>query len=230
MLRDVISTAAGVALEGDPLYFEAAMIVARDAFEDGEERRGKSILETSIYEGRKVFPAELVRGEDHLPWYFGDTRPFLLLLGEYATLVETTDGPSKAIPLYEELLALNPNDNTGIRAFLATALLKTNLLEPLVRLDAKYPDDLMQALKVGTLLALYKLGRMDEAQGRVKKLKKYSGHIFREILKSDHPQPELIPGRVQVGGEDEAWLYWQDQGTFWMAAPGARDLLRENFE
>lgn len=218
------------ALQADPLYFEAATIVAHDAFHDGEEQRGKSILETSIYEGRKLFPAEFTLGTDLLPWGFVDNRPFLLLLGEYAMLVEALDGSQKAIPLFEEVLALNPNDNTGIRAYLATALLKTNRLEDLVRLDAEYPDDAMQALKVGALLAFFKLGRLDEARKHIKKLQKYSGHVFREILKSDHPQPELILGRVQVGGTDEAWLYWEEQGTFWMASPGAREFLRENFE
>lgn len=230
MFSDVLLAAATAALQADPLYFEAATIVAHEAFHDGEEVRAKRLLETSIYEGRKLFPSEFTLGKDLLPWGFVDNRPLLLLLGEYAMLVEAIDGPQKAVPLFEEVLALNPNDNTGIRAYLATALLKTNRLEELVQLDAKYPDDMMQALKVGALLAFFKLGRLDEVRERILKTQKNSGVVFREILKSDHPQPDLIPGRVQVGGADEAWLYWQEQGTFWMAAPGARDFLREHFE
>ena len=205
-------------------------MLAREAFKGGEARRATGILETSIYEGRKIFPAEFSLAEDHLPWHFVDNRPFLLLLGEYATLIEATDGPQKAIPLYEEVIALNPNDNQGIREFLSTAFVKTNRLEDLVKLDTQYPDDAMQGLKIGVLLALYKLGRLDEARMHIKKIQKYSAHVFREILKTDHPQPALIPGRIQVGGDDEAWLYWRDQGTFWMAAPGAREFLRANFK
>lgn len=230
LMHDMILTAARVALESDPLYFDAATIVAQDAFESGEERRAKTILENSIFEGRKLFPAAFKLGVDRLPWGFVDNRPFILLLGEYAMLVEAADGAQKAIPLYEEILALNPNDNTGIREYLATAFLKTNRLEELINLDAKYPGDLAKGLAVGVLLALYKLGRLDEARARIDILKKHAANVFREILKSDHPQPELTPGRVHVGGDDEAWLYWEDQGTFWMTAPGARDFLREHFK
>lgn len=217
---------AQACLEAEPLQFEAAIILARDAFEEDESRLAMQILESTISEGRKMFPGEFSLGTDHLPWAFVDNRAFLLLLGEYATLIESMHGPQRAIPLYEEIIALNPNDNQGIRGFLATAYIKTNRLEDLLRLDEKFPEDLLAELSAGTLLALYKLGRLDEARARIKATKKHFKRIFREILKTDHQQPELTPGRVRVGGDDEAWFYWQNQGTFWVATRGAREFLR----
>lgn len=217
---------AQACLDAEPLQFEAALLLARDAFEEGEPERALEVLESAIREGRKLFPSEFVVGTDHLPWHFTDNRPFLLLLGERATAIDSMHGPQRAIPFYEELLALNPNDNQGIRAFLATAYLKTGRLEDLLRLDANYSDDMMTELWAGTILALYKLGRLDEARARIKTMEKRGAHIFAEILRNDHPQPELTPGRVMVGGDDEAWYYWRNQGTFWSAARGAREFLR----
>ena len=79
-------------------------------------------------------------------------------------------------------------------------------------------------------MALYKLNKLDEAQKRIKKLKSRFKIAFEEILKSEHPQPKITPGRVLMGGEDEAWFYWEDQGTMWMATNGAREFLREKLD
>jgi len=227
MFHSIEITFARTSLEKEPLQFEAANILARHMFDAGEMEHAIHMCETTLNRGKKMFPPEFSLGMDHLPWGFVDNRPYLFLFGEYATLVNATAGPQKAIPFYEELLDLNPNDNQGIRSLLSTAYIKTGRLNQLLELDKKYPDDLMVELKVGTLLALYKLGRLDEARIRALQMKKHFSHIFCEILKTSHPQPELIPGRVRVGGDDEAWLYWEEQGTFWMAAPGSREFLRE---
>ncbi len=230
-LLDMLQTsAAKEALDNDLLQFDAAILLAHDAWHEDEGDEAMRILEESIFEARKKVPAEFKIGKDRMPWSFLDNRPFLRLLGEYATLTEKINGPQKAIPLYQELLALNPNDNQGMREMLATAYIKTNRLEDLLKLDKQYPDDMMPGLKMGALLALYKLGRLDEAKKRMTQTKKRFPLVLKEILKREHPQPELTEGRVQVGGEDEAWIYWQEQGTFWMAAPGAREFLREHLE
>lgn len=214
-------------LDDDLLHFDAAIMLARDALRENQSRTAKNILESSISKGREVFPPEFSFGADYLPWGFVDNRPFLRLLFEYAMLIEEIDGTQKAIPLYEELIKLNSNDNQGIRDILATAYLKTNHLLDLLELDKKYPEDLMPGLSVGTILALYKLGRLDEARTRIKKSKKYFNHIFTEILKINHPKPKLMEDRVLVGGDDEAWLYWESQGTLWMSTRGAIEFLKK---
>jgi thioredoxin-like negative regulator of GroEL len=226
-IMDIIESA----VKKEPLFFEGAIRLAHDEFTHGDEKEAKAILKKSIESARALFPHDFAQDKDTLPWGMLDNRPFLLLLGEYATLVETIDGSMKALPLYEELLALNPGDNQGIRSLLATAYLKTNQLEKLSTLSEKYPDDMMQELVVGNILALYKQGKYDDAKKKILNNTKYSAHVFREILKvGAHPQPELTPGRVRAGGDDEAWLYWQAQGNFWMTTSGAREFLKETLE
>lgn len=217
-------------LNNNPLHFDAAILLAKDAFRENQPRTAKNILESSILQGREIFPPEFSFGADYLPWGFVDNRSFLRLLFEYAMITETIDGTQKAIPLYEELITLNPNDNQGVRDILATAYLKTNRLLNLLELDKKYPKDLMPGLSVGTILALYKLDRLDEARIRIKKSRKYFNHIFREILKITHPKPKLMEDRVLVGGDDEAWLYWESQGTLWMSTRGAIEFLKKEID
>ncbi len=219
-----------IAVEKHPLFFEGAIRIAKNAFMRGDAKSARNVLENSITAGRALLPKDFKLGKDILMWAMLENRPFMLLLGEYATFVDTEDGPLQAIPLYEEMIALNPNDNQGMRAFLATAYLKTGKLEKLLVLSEKYPEDMVQELVTGKILALYKLGRLDEVKAAIKMHKKYNLHVFKEILKIEHPQPELIPGRVRVGGEDEAWLYWQAQGNIWMTTPGAREFLKEEME
>ncbi|OHA15723.1 MAG: hypothetical protein A3B08_01760 [Candidatus Taylorbacteria bacterium RIFCSPLOWO2_01_FULL_43_44] len=228
MLEPLRLIAARDYLDQEPFLFDAAVICSKAAFENGDTNAARKYLESAIEKAKTLFPSKFVQGKDILPWHFADNRPLLLLLGEYATFVESVEGPLSAIPHYEELIALNPNDNQGIRGFLATAYLKTNRLEELLVLDGKYPDDMVAELAVGALLAVYKLGNLESASKRIKKMRKHWAHVFQEILKTDHPKPELLSGRVRVGGDDEAWLYWEDQGTYWMATPGAREFIREH--
>ncbi len=214
-------------VEQEPLFFDGAVRLARQVFAEGDTRHARRILEISIRSGQELFPKNFKVGKERLPWGRLDNRPYLLLLGEFATLVDQTDGTMKAIPLYQEIIDLNPGDNQGIRSFLATAYLKTNQLEKLCDFKKMYPEDLMQELTVGYILALLKLGRSEEARKEILRNYKYCAHVFREIQKIEHPQPPLEHGRVLVGGDDEAWLYWQAQGNLWMTTKGARKFLGE---
>lgn len=214
-------------LKEDPTFFAGAIRVATQEYKNGNEKEAQKILERSIASARGLFPNNFTAGKDEIHWSLLDNRPFLLLLGEHATLTDMLQGASKAIPLYEEIISLNPNDNTGIRSLLATAYIKTNYLEKLLKLKSQYPEDLMQNLTVGSILALLKLDKREEARKEIKNSFKYSKHVFDELLKTNHTQPEMSPYGVTVGGADEAFLYWQDQGNFWMATRGAIEFLRE---
>lgn len=81
---------------------------------------------------------------------------------------------------------------------------------------------------MGKVLALFKLGMIDEARKCLKKNKKYQQHTIRELLKPTHPQPEgLMEDRMTIGGDDEAWYYWRNQSNLWEATKGAKDFLEE---
>ena len=212
----------------EPYLFDGVVGMARDLYEEaGDYKKARQLLERSIAAGRMLLPPTFTVGKDYLRWGYLDNRPYLRLLGAYAQLVEAEEGPARSIPLYEELLNLNPNDNQGVRALLANAYLKTNQLERLCELAKQFPEDHMPEVTVGNILALIKLEKHEEAKKSIKKNVKYHEHVYNEILKTSHPQPKMTPGYVKSGGEDQAWIYWDQQGTYWMATHGAREFLRK---
>lgn len=51
--------------------------------------------------------------------------------------------------------------------------------------------------------------------------------VARELTKKRHPRPRgLDPRRVTVGGADQAYYYWEDQGQHWKNTPGAISWVR----
>lgn len=192
-----------------------------------ELKLAKEILEKTINLAKSYIPNSFIPGKHRIIWAYTDNRPFLRLLTTYAQLIEKVEGVIKAIPYYQEIITFNPNDNQGICELLATNYLETNQLEKLVELNVQYPDDSLPAISMGGVLALFKLGRIEEANKKLKKIRKYQNHIIDELLKSSHPKPaNLMADRITVGGKDEAYYYWQNQGKFWKETKGAIELVK----
>lgn len=214
-----------------PEAFDVAKELAEFYIYNKELTLAREILEKTISHAKTYIPETFKVGKDLIIWGYLDNRPFLRLLASYAQFIEETESEILAIPLYEEILLFNPNDNQGIRELLSTAYLKTNKLEDLVKLSAKYPDDMIPGISFGNILALFKFGRIKEAEKQLKKVGKYQQHIIEELLKSKHLKPvNLMKDRVTVGGEDEAYYYWQSQGRFWTTTKGAKEFLQTYYK
>lgn len=189
----------------------------------------KTLYEQTISKARAYIPDTFTAGKDRAIWAYMANRPFLRMLAGYAMLIEEYEGVMKAIPLYEEILSFNPNDNQGIRAILATAYLKTNQPEKVIELASHYSDDITPDLTMGELLAYLKLGENENAKTFLQHIKECQSHVIKELLKESHPKPvNIIEDRVRVGGEDEAYYYWQSQGNLWQTTNGALVFLKEH--
>jgi len=216
-------------LKQEPELFDAANDLANFYFENEKHDQAQKIYERYVELAKSYIPPKFVQGKHHIIWAYMDNRPFLRLLAGYAQFIEATTKVSRAIPLYEEILAFNPNDNQGIRAILATAYLKTNKLVEVSELAAHYADEILPELVMGNVLALFKLGKISEAKKFLECNLEYQRHVIKEILSENHSIPAtLCEGTVTVGGEDEAYYYWDAQGSLWDAAHGAKDFLRQH--
>lgn len=212
----------------EPLLMEASSYLAHLFLKLGADKKAFEVLEKSIAAVKNIFPAEFNWEKDKLPWYFLENRDFLNLLLDQAIFIEKGEGVSKSIPYYEQILSLNPNDNQGVRGILATLYLKTGQPQKVLELSKRYPNDATQELTMGYALALIRLGKIEGAKRHLKKIYKYSKHVIEELLKPTHQQPpQFNPERIQLGGEDEAFLYWREQGSLWQATRGAMDLLKK---
>src|SRR3989338_6236265 len=212
----------------EPLLMEADSYLAHQFLKLGAERNAFEVLEKSIAAVKNIFPKEFDWEKDKLPWYFLENRDFLNLLLDQAIFMEKGKGVSKSIPYYEQILSLNPKDNQGVRGILTTIYLKTGQPQKVLGLSKKYPDDATCELTMGYALALIKLGKIEEAEKHLETIYKCSKHVVEELLKPTHRQPpQFNPERIQFGGEDEAFLYFREQGALWQATKGAMELLRK---
>ncbi len=151
-----------------PETFDAAKDLAEFYIYINEINLAQAALEKAIQLARSYIPKSFIPGKHLIIWGYLDNRPFLRLLAAYADFIERTKGLEQAVPLYEEIIIFNPNDNQGIRELLSTAYLRLNRLDDLLKLSNKYPDDTLAGICFGSILALLKLGKLKEAEKRLR--------------------------------------------------------------
>ncbi|MDI6721142.1 MAG: tetratricopeptide repeat protein, partial [Candidatus Aenigmarchaeota archaeon] len=83
---------------------------------------GRKLIENVINKGRNLFPEDFVPGKDLLEWGWLGNRPFLRCLVWLGMEHFHTGNHKKALEIFEEMLALNPDDNQGIRELAAKCL------------------------------------------------------------------------------------------------------------
>lgn len=196
-----------------------------------DERRRKaearSVWDEAVKVGRAAFPAGFDPGQDRLEWGWLENRPFLRCLHGLAVACWEAGEVEQPLGLYRELLALNPNDNQGVRVVAVEALFELGRPGEVLALFERYPDDIMPELTYGRALALFSLGRRDEADRALRKAVAGSPLVAKELLKTKHRRPRSrFPGTVTVGGPDEAYDYWEHHGKFWQQTVGAPEWLR----
>ena len=160
-----------------------------------------------------------------LPWLFEENRPALRLLWLY---IERIRDDSARVERFERLyLRLNPNDNHGIRAPMVNRLLADGRNADALAIAEQYPGDMNVELPYGRVLALYRLGRLDEAAAALDEAKRDLPLVPDYLLRKRVETPELNEFGVELGGKDQAWLYRQDMRDVWMATDGMSHWLAQ---
>lgn len=150
-----------------------------------------------------------------LEWGWHENRPALRLLAQLAEIAVDSD---EELPLLEWLLKLNPNDNTGHRVALVHRYCAAGRAAAALAVCDRYPDDMLSGMLYGRVLALYLLGRRDEATAALAEAKQHAPNIFKTLTAKNPRMPEMTPGQVTHGGEDEAWYYYMDYLPVWQKA------------
>ncbi|HOL21552.1 MAG TPA: hypothetical protein PLQ41_01690 [bacterium] len=177
--------------------------------------------------GKKAFPDKFKLGRDRLEWGFLNNRPFLRCMHAYGLSLLERGNKKEALSIFEEILLLNPNDNQGVRELVVDLYFSFQQPEKVLEICRLYPDDIIPGVLYGRPLALFQLNRKEEATEHLEKAVKLSPLIARELLKKKHKRPLIHPDMVTVGGEDEAYLYWEGSRNFWNGTPGAIEWLKE---
>ena len=116
-------------------------VTALERFEQGIER-GRVRFEEQIRES----------GDGHGLWGYIEARDFMRLLEEKAKALVELHELEQAMEVYQEMLALNPMDNQGIRSDMLRIFMIHRRLDDARRLLDRFPNDTMVDMAYGRAL------------------------------------------------------------------------------
>ena len=163
-----------------------------------------------------------------LPWIIADNRPALRILSNFIEHLEDdwSDGRlERSIRLY---MRLNPNDNHGYRWVLVNHLLTAGRDAQALACSEHYPDDMFPETRYGRVLALYRLGRREEAEAALREAAEHLPAVLKYLLPGRVAKPKIDPYGIHIGGDDQAWLYRQAMRKAWMETKGMRSWLAQS--
>ena len=230
-------------IDADPKYAASIFMTLIDEYPEhmdayhhlalSLERMGKKedafvTWKLAIDTALKFFPAHFSMDQDRLEWGFIQNRPFLRLYHSYGLQLLKRDRVEEALQVFENLLALSPNDNLGARALVVGCHFALDEPDGVLSVCRQYPQDGMEHLVYGKALALFQLGKVKDAGIALGVAIRCYPLIVAELLKTKHRKPKgTNEGHITLGGPDQAYVYWQDHGQYWKETPGAIDFLRK---
>lgn len=131
----------------------------------------------------------------------------------------------EAVAHFKDMLVLNPNDNQGVRHILVNWLLEIEDYEYFKKLIDTYRDDFFAGMKYSNALHLYKTGKLKEASKELTEAMK--ANIFiPDYLLGKKRFPEMMPGFIGIGDENEAIFYASEAFELWHKNANAINWLK----
>jgi tetratricopeptide (TPR) repeat protein len=210
-----------------PEHIDAYHHLALTLHKMGKTEEAFVLWEKAVTMALQFFPAYFSMERDQLEWGFVENRPFLRLYHSYGLGLMKLGRTEDALQVFENLIALNPNDNQGVRALVVSCHFALKEPDGVLSVCRQYPGDNMEQLLYGRALALFQLGKMKQAGKALDLAIQCFPLIAEELLRSKHRRPKGCSERyVTMGSKEQAYLYWEEQGRYWTETSGAIDLLR----
>lgn len=155
--------------------------------------------------------------EYKIDWGIIENRPFLracMMMGEMQNRYGNYE---EAIKYFEFAIEKNPRDNQGSRFYLIFNYLKVKAFDKVISLQESYGEEGYEwDCAIG--LAYFLSGSTELAKHAFSKVKSTSPHIFNELRKSKHTEPQeghSYGGGILVGSPLEAYNYWKRYQDFY---------------
>lgn len=196
--------------------------------EEGKKLECYTFCQAAVSIGLHAIPQRVRWDRGKIRWLELRNRPFMRAykyLGFWRMEQERWDD---AIEIFTRLLRVNPNDNQGARYLLPKCWFEKGEISAILKHCRKHCDDSGPEILYSNVLALVINGQEDEAKTALKDCVAQLPLIAKELLKRRHPEPEnRYPGRITLGGRDQAWVYWKEYGEYWESSQSAMALLRQ---
>jgi SEC-C motif len=131
-----------------------------------------------------------------LPWVIGANRAALRGLMRAFQWHLARNERIHAINTGERLLALNTDDNHGVRFMLVNEYLRCGNDEKALALAEQYPDDIAPETRFGAVLALVRLRRMREAEHALQSARSDLPKTAQYLVPARIRRPRILRGRI----------------------------------
>jgi tetratricopeptide (TPR) repeat protein len=212
------------ALTVSPLCADAYVLLAEEGSSYVEEAR-------THYE-KAVAAAEQALGPDDFEeyrghfWGFLETRPYMRARAGLAGLLLRTGDAPGAMGHFRDMLALNPNDNQGIRYALLACLLQAGDTQAVTALLGQYPDEASVFWAYTRLLLAFKAGGPADPSLAALLSDAMEENAFVPAILCGTGRTPKASGFMLVGGKEEAADYVMQCGAAWRQTPGALAWLK----
>ncbi|MDQ0214442.1 tetratricopeptide (TPR) repeat protein [Oikeobacillus pervagus] len=158
-------------------------------------------------------------------WGIVSTRPYMRVKYEYGVLLMDLQKYEEAIKQLEDLLALNPSDNQGVRYELFLAYVECGLLNKAKSLLMQYPEVTANGAYNEALLGYLENGLSNKVKIQMGKAKEKNPYVI-DFLIGKKKLPLSAPAAYQIGETSEAIIYAIDHHHIWNKHPEAIEWLK----
>jgi len=157
-------------------------------------------------------------------WGMHETRPYMAAKFNYANCLSAIFKTNESIKEYNEILALNPNDNQGVRYILASDLLYHKKYKAFLDLFKKFDEASAYWLFNYALYLFATEGRSAKANKALIEASKQNKHMIPYMTRQKIIKVEP-DGYYSPGDEREAAMYLMENLKTWMECKGTADWL-----
>ncbi len=212
------------ALELDAEHPDALLMVLESTGMEGEARIGalrRIVAVAAKRLGKKAFK----EFKPHF-WQILDTRPYMRARMQLAEELRAAGRLEEAIEEYEEMLALNENDNLGVRHLLLPCLLALSRMDEARKLLKLHAGECDWNAAFAWARVLERLLSGDEpgASKALAAARKQNPYV-EVYLKRQRKLPRNLPDGYSVGSKEEALCFAGPLLTAWARHPEARKWL-----
>lgn len=204
---------------------DAYVLLAEEAARTPQE--ALELYENGMRAAERTLGAEIFTEHAGHFWGITETRPYMRARAGLATVLWEVGRHDEAIDHLHDLLRLNPNDNQGLRYFLATTLLHTGRYAQLSRLLKSYSEESTAYWTYTTALLTFIQEGETVASNRALRQALEANPYVTEYLLGHEDIPRRLPDFVGFGDENEAVDYVSGNFHLWARTPGALPWLAQ---
>jgi tetratricopeptide (TPR) repeat protein len=155
-------------------------------------------------------------------WGFIETRPYMRARQRLAEVYRLAGRLEEAVVEYGEMLALNENDNQGVRYEMLPCLMALGRLEEAGKLMQQFEGDCTYSVVFAwcRVLERYLVGDVAGAKAALAVAQEHNPHMA-SYLKGHRKLPKNLPSSYALGSREEAACYAEVLMLAWKGHPEA---------